>query len=80
MAQFPGGPVERLGCLGNLLPDDAQLLAHAAVRIVNHQIQIEDAGFNIAEQLPQIVRQVADDLFGSCGGGHVERSKETGPV
>jgi len=31
--------------------------------MIQHQIQIEDAGFDIAERLPEIVDQAVEDLF-----------------
>jgi hypothetical protein len=69
-AQFIGGLVEQAGGLSNLLLDGVQLLAHAALRMTQYQIQIEDAGFDIAQRLAQVVYQAADDLFGSCGCAH----------
>jgi hypothetical protein len=49
--------MEQLGGLRHLAFHDAQLLANAARGIIQHQVQIEDAGFHIAERLAEIVDQ-----------------------
>ena len=38
--------------------------------MIQQEIQVEDAGFDIAERLAKIVNQTVENLFGGCGGSH----------
>jgi hypothetical protein len=71
-AQLVDGPLEQLGGVPHLPFHSAQLLANAVRGIMQHHVQIEEAGFHIAERLAEIVNQTGEDLFVSCGAVHVK--------
>jgi hypothetical protein len=73
-AHFLGGALEQRGSLSHLLFHAAQLLAHALLRMLQHHSQVEEAGLDIAERLPQIVHQAAENLVVRFLRGHVECS------
>jgi hypothetical protein len=54
--------MEELGGLRYLAFHHLHLLANAAARLLQHQLQIENSGFHIAERLAEIVNQGAEDL------------------
>jgi hypothetical protein len=72
LAQFFGGPLEQLSGQCYLAFHGLHLLANAAGGMVEHQIQIKEAGFQIAERLPQIVNQALEEIFGIGRGAHIE--------
>jgi hypothetical protein len=72
LAQFFGGPLEQLSGQRYLAFHGLHLLANAAGGMVEHQVQIKKAGFQIAKRLPQIVNQAVEELFGIGNGQHIE--------
>jgi hypothetical protein len=70
-AQFFAGAIEQLGGLRHLPPHDAHLFANALRGVVEHHLQIENAGFQVAERLAEIVNQAVQNLFRTSGSAHV---------
>jgi hypothetical protein len=62
--------VQELDGLRDLALHHAHLLAHTPVGMIEHQIQIEKAGFQVAKRLSNIVDQIVEDLFGGFSGNH----------
>jgi len=49
-----------------------QLFANAAGRMIQYQVQEENAGFDVAERLAEVVNQTVENLFVEGCGAHVE--------
>jgi hypothetical protein len=64
MARFGDGLVQDAHGMTHLPLNDAELFLNLRVCVAQQEVYAKNAGFNGAERLPQIVRQVCDKLFG----------------
>jgi len=62
--------------LGHLAFHEVHLFAHSVAGVFENHVEIEKAGFQVAERLAEIVDQAVKDLVGGCDGELITHGRQ----